>query len=160
MCCCCYCSCFVWSSSKYLPKWSSSYTNCCYLLFACRAAGSPIFVLHSARASVFPSDLLFVCLFVGWLVGCLSSVLCSCKFLFRWSTRPSTRAEPAAAFYTRPSTSANPAAAFYTGPSTRGNPAAAFCTPATSASRQSERFAVCCTSATSSASRQSESFAE
>jgi hypothetical protein len=38
---------------------------------ACRAAGSPIFVLRCARASVFPSDLLFVCLFVGWLVGWL-----------------------------------------------------------------------------------------
>ncbi len=112
------------------------------VVVACRAAGSPIFVLHFARASVFPSDRLFVCLLVGWLVGwlvgCLPSVLCSCKFLLRWSTRPSTRANPAAAFYTRPSTSANPTGAFYTGPSTRGNPAAAFCTPATSASRQSE----------------------
>ncbi len=38
------------------------------VVFVCRAAGSPIFVLHCARASVFPSDLLFVCLLVGWLV--------------------------------------------------------------------------------------------
>ncbi len=45
------------------------------VVVACRAAGSPIFVLHSAHASAFPSDLLFVCLFVclfvGWLVGWL-----------------------------------------------------------------------------------------
>jgi hypothetical protein len=34
------------------------------VVVACRAAGSPIFVLHCARASVFPSDLLFV----GWLL--------------------------------------------------------------------------------------------
>jgi hypothetical protein len=37
------------------------------IVIACRAAGSPVFVLHCARASVFPSDLLFV----GWLVGSL-----------------------------------------------------------------------------------------
>ncbi len=39
------------------------------VVVACRAAGSPIFVLHCARASVFPSDLLFVGWSVGWLVG-------------------------------------------------------------------------------------------
>jgi hypothetical protein len=37
------------------------------VVIVCRAAGSPIFVRHCARVSVFPSDLLFVC----WLVGCL-----------------------------------------------------------------------------------------
>jgi hypothetical protein len=41
------------------------------VVVACRAAGFPIFVLHCARASAFPSDLLFVCLLVGWLVACL-----------------------------------------------------------------------------------------
>jgi hypothetical protein len=35
------------------------------VVVACRAAGSPIFFVHCARASVFPSDLLFV----GWLVA-------------------------------------------------------------------------------------------
>jgi hypothetical protein len=35
------------------------------VVVTCRAAGSPIFVLHCPRASVFPSDLLFVCLFVS-----------------------------------------------------------------------------------------------
>jgi hypothetical protein len=38
------------------------------VVVACRAAGSPIFVVHCARASVFPSDLLFVGWSVGWLL--------------------------------------------------------------------------------------------
>ncbi len=41
------------------------------VVVVCRAAGSPIFVRHCARVSVFPSDLLFVC----WLVGCLLACL-------------------------------------------------------------------------------------
>jgi hypothetical protein len=40
------------------------------VIVAFRAAGSPIFVLHCARASVVPSDLLFVCWLVGGLVSC------------------------------------------------------------------------------------------
>ncbi len=35
----------------------------------CRATASPGFVLHCALANVFPSDLLFVCLLVGWLLA-------------------------------------------------------------------------------------------